>query len=304
MEEFRPFSGSSDFLSSTDATVSKHAQVIYKQLCAQALLMRASPLTHDLVERTVLSRDSLSAIVAAVLAEKINAVVGGASAETSAFEDALLHHLSGPRVVRCLVSDLYKMISADPAVDCMLPPLLFFKGFHALSLHRVAHQLWVRDSPGDRLASLRLQSIGAGLFSVDIHPGAEIGPGVMIDHASGVVIGGTAVVGSDTYMLHSVTLGATGKPARGGRRHPTIRDGVTLGAGATILGDIVIGTGVSVGAHAVVTRPVPAGCTVVGVNKVLSRHPSSRSQPPDRQRLGHAAEQQPSSKFAQPSSRL
>jgi len=299
-----PLSGSSDFLASTDATVARHAHAIYEQLCTQALLMLASPLTHDLVERTVLSRNSLSAIVAAVLAEKLNAVVREGSADMSAFEHVLLRHLATPRVVRGLVCDLYKIISADPASDCMLPPLLFFKGFHAVSLHRVAHELWVRNSPGDRLASLRLQSFGAALFSVDIHPGAKIGPGVMIDHASGVVIGGTAVVGSDIYMLHHVTLGATGKPVHGSQRHPTIRDGVTLGAGATILGNVVVGTGVTVGAHAVVTRAVPAGCTVVGVNKVLPQHPSSRSHPPDCQRLGHAAAKQEPSHDAKPSSRL
>jgi serine O-acetyltransferase len=203
---YRPLAGSSDFLSSSDATVSRHAHAIHEQLRDQALLMRASPLTHNLVERTVLSRDSLSAIVAAVLAEKLNPVVLEGSAEMIAFERVLLHHLSSPQVVRCLVCDLYKIVSADPASDSLLPPLLFFKGFHALCLHRVAHELWVRNSPGDRPASLRLQSIAAALFSVDIHPGAEIGPGAMIDHASGVVIGGTAVVGSDIYMLHQVTL--------------------------------------------------------------------------------------------------
>jgi carbonic anhydrase/acetyltransferase-like protein (isoleucine patch superfamily) len=97
-----------------------------------------------------------------------------------------------------------------------------------------------------------------------------------------------------SLLLHQVTLGATGRPTHGAKRHPTIRDGVTLGAGASILGDVVIGAGVTVGAHAVVTRPVPAGCTVVGVNKVLPRHPGgSRSHPQDTRKLGHLAKEQP-----------
>jgi len=181
----------------------------------------------------------------------------------------MIHLLSMPRLLRCLVCDLYKIVSIDPASDGMLQPLLFFKGFHAMCLYHVAHALWMRNGPADRFAALRLQSFGAELFSVDIHPAAQIGPGVMLDHASGIVIGGTAIVGSDIYMLHQVTLGATGKPMYGAKRHPTISDGVILGAGATVLGDIIIGKGVTVGASAVVTRPVPHGCTVVGVNKIL-----------------------------------
>ena len=101
---------------------------------------------------------------------------------------------------------------------------------------------------------------------VDIHPAASIGDGVMLDHASSIVIGETSILGSDCYVLHGVTLGATGKPAPHSKRHPTIGNSVTLGAGCTVLGDVRVGDGATVGAHAVVTRNVPAGETVTGVN--------------------------------------
>jgi len=229
----------------------------------------------------VLSRSSLSEAAAAVLVEQLrSAGLGEGGAESAALWREVSSALAAPWLLRCVVCDLYKILDVDPAATGLLQPLLYFKGFHALTLHRVAHHLWARDDgPADRFAALRLQSAGASLFSVDIHPAATIGPGVMLDHASGVVIGGTAVVGSDVYMLHGVTLGATGKPMHGAKRHPTIADSVTLGAGATVLGDILVGSGVTVGASAVVTRAVPEGSTVVGVNKVLdgSQRPPSEA---------------------------
>jgi serine O-acetyltransferase len=263
-----PLSGD-DYLHCSDELVLTHADIILEQLRTQAALMRNSPLTCALAERTVLAHSTLSEIVASVLSEKLRPVIPPDSAEMAGFEHEMGHLLKTHRLLRCLVCDLYKIVSVDPASDGMLQPLLFFKGFHAVCLYHIAHALWMRNGPADRFAALRLQSIGAEMFSVDIHPAAQIGPGVMIDHASGVVIGGTAIVGSDIYMLHQVTLGATGKPMYGAKRHPTISDGVILGAGATVLGDIVIGKGVTVGASAIVTRPVPQGCTVVGVNKIL-----------------------------------
>ena len=101
--------------------------------------------------------------------------------------------------------------------------------------------------------------------------GATIGNGVMLDHASGIVIGSTAIVGSDVYMLHGVTLGATGKPTFGAKRHPTIGSCVVIGAGATVLGDVMVGNGCTVGAAAIVTKSVPDGSTVIGVNKLVSK---------------------------------
>ena len=163
-----------------------------------------------------------------------------------------------------------KIVTVDPAVESLLQPFLFFKGFHALSVHRVANSLWRAGGKVERAAALFLQSRASELFGVDIHPGATIGSGVMLDHASGIVIGGTAVLGCDLYILHSVTLGATGKPtAPGAKRHPTIGSRCTLGAGCTVLGDVCVGDGATVGAAAVATRDVPPGATVVGVNKLV-----------------------------------
>jgi len=126
--------------------------------------------------------------------------------------------------------------------------------------------------------ALMLQSRASELFAVDIHPSATIGPGVMLDHGTGVVIGGTAVLGADLYILHNVTLGATGKPMGGAKRHPTVGDGVILGAGCTVLGDITVGSGATVGGGAIVTKPVPPGGTVIGNNKLVSRNEARRKK--------------------------
>ena len=141
-----------------------------------------------------------------------------------------------------------------------LIPFLYFKGFHALQVHRVAHWLWQQRR---RLFSLLLQNHASTVFGVDIHPAAKIGTGVMIDHATGVVIGETAVVEDNVSILQSVTLGGTGKDA--GDRHPKVRCGALLSAGATVLGNIEIGTGAKVGAGSVVLADVPAHTTVVGI---------------------------------------
>lgn len=257
------------YLEATSVDVFKHAEYLFKQLRAEAAEMSNSPLTADFAERIVFNSSSLSEVAAAVLLEKLYVAVPQESPEATALQQEVVDILSKPQLIRALVCDIYKVLAVDPAADSALQPLLFFKGFHGLTLQRVAHELWERNGPADRYAALRLQSHGSELFGVDIHPGAAIGPGVMIDHASGVVIGSTAVLGSDIYMLHGVTLGATGKPMYGKKRHPTISDGVTLGAGSTVLGDITMGKGVTVGAAAVVTRDIQEGETVVGVNKVL-----------------------------------
>ena len=137
----------------------------------------------------------------------------------------------------------------------------------------MAHTLWCGGGAAQMGAALMLQSRASELFGVDIHPAATVGNGVMLDHATGVVVGSTAVLGSDLYCLHGVTLGATGKPTFGAKRHPTVGRACVLGAGATVLGDVAVGDGATVGAGAIVTRDVPAGSTVVGVNKLVEKPP-------------------------------
>jgi serine O-acetyltransferase len=148
----------------------------------------------------------------------------------------------------------------DPACPDVLTPLLFFKGFQALVCYRVAHHLW---KMGRREFALYLQSLVAETFAVDIHPAAQIASGILLDYATGFVAGETAVIEEDVSILHEVTLGGTGKER--GDRHPKVRSGVLLGAGAKILGNVEIGRGAKVGAGSVVLKDVPAHTSVAGV---------------------------------------
>ena len=162
----------------------------------------------------------------------------------------------------------------DPACHSYVQAFLFFKGFHALESYRLAHWLW---NGGRKLMALFVQNRMSDLFAVDIHPAAKLGRGIMIDHATGVVIGETATVGDDVSMLHGVTLGGTGKEHED--RHPKVGRGVLLSAGAKVLGNIQIGEYSKVAAGSVVLKPVPPYTTVAGVparviGKVHSERPS------------------------------
>ncbi len=163
----------------------------------------------------------------------------------------------------------------DPAEPTVLEVIFTYPGVHALWGYRISHWLWQR---GARLAARALGELTRILTGVDIHPGARIGPGLFIDHATGVVIGETAEVGEDVTIFHGVTLGGTGRDR--GKRHPTIGDRVTLGAGAKVLGAIKIGEDSRIGANSVVVKEVPASAVVVGVpGQIVSRsEPSSEDE--------------------------
>lgn len=165
-----------------------------------------------------------------------------------------------PALGQAARSDLVAVFDRDPACHQMLQPLLFFKGFQAMQAYRVGHWLW---SQGRKDMAYFFQARISELFGVDIHPGARIGQGIMIDHAHSIVIGETAVVGDNVSMLHSVTLGGTGK--EDDDRHPKIGDGVLIGAGAHVLGNIKIGNCSRIAAGSVVLSPVPPCKTVAGV---------------------------------------
>ena len=169
-----------------------------------------------------------------------------------------------PKLVQSAARDLRAIHSRDPACRSPIEPLLFFKGFLALTTHRVAHHLWERDR---RPLALYFQSLCSEVFAVDIHPAARIGCGILLDHATGFVVGETAVIEDDVSILHAVTLGGTGK--EGGLRHPVVRSGVLLGAGAKILGRVVVGEGAKVGAGSVVLEDVAPHKTVAGVPAVV-----------------------------------
>lgn len=167
-------------------------------------------------------------------------------------------------IVRQIIHDLHAIVARDPACDTPLTPLLWFKGFHAITTHRLAHWLWAH---GRQHYALHLQSLASETFAVDIHPAARLGQGILLDHATGFVVGETAVIEDDVSILHAVTLGGTGKDK--GDRHPKVRRGVLIGAGAKILGNIEIGEGAKIGAGSVVLQPVAAHTTVAGVPAVL-----------------------------------
>jgi serine O-acetyltransferase len=157
-------------------------------------------------------------------------------------------------------ADIVAVADRDPATNRYIEPLLYFKGFHAIETHRLAHWLWNR---GRKDLAYYLQSRSSSVFQTDIHPAARIGRGIFLDHATGLVAGETAVIGDNVSMLHGVTLGGTGK--EDGDRHPKIGSGVMIGAGAKILGNIEIGHCARIAAGSVVLHSVPPCKTVAGV---------------------------------------
>ncbi|WP_185985369.1 serine O-acetyltransferase [Aureimonas mangrovi] len=159
-----------------------------------------------------------------------------------------------------LRTDLQAVFDRDPACERFIEPLLYFKGFHAIQTHRLAHWLW---SAGRRDFALYLQSRSSSVFQTDIHPAARMGRGIFLDHATGLVVGVTATIGDNVSILQDVTLGGTGKEF--GDRHPKISDGVLIGAGAKILGNIRVGRCSKVASGSVVLHEVPANSTVAGI---------------------------------------
>jgi serine O-acetyltransferase len=157
-------------------------------------------------------------------------------------------------------ADIIAVADRDPACMRLIEPVLYFKGFHAIQTHRIAHWLW---NAGRRDFALILQSLSSETFQTDIHPAARIGRGIFLDHATGLVVGSTAVIGDDVSMLQGVTLGGTGKER--GDRHPKIGRGVLIGAGAKILGNIEVGHCARVASGSVVLQAVPPAVTVAGV---------------------------------------
>ncbi|HYP56939.1 MAG TPA: serine O-acetyltransferase [Beijerinckia sp.] len=165
-----------------------------------------------------------------------------------------------PSIAEAFRADIAAVVDRDPACTRVLEPVLFFKGFHAIQTHRLAHGLW---KAGREDFALYLQSRSSEVFQTDIHPAAKLGKGIFLDHATGLVVGSTAVIEDDVSMLQDVTLGGTGKER--GDRHPKIRPGVLIGAGAKILGNIEIGRCSRIAAGSVVLQPVPDHKTVAGV---------------------------------------
>lgn len=215
------------------------------------------PLLAPFATATVLGQASLEAVIAERIAARLDhpdlsgAVIRVAYLEACAADKA---------ISQALRADIMAVLDRDPAVTRAIEPVLYFKGFHAIETHRLAHHLW---ETGQRDFALYLQSRMSSVFSVDIHPQVPLGRGIFLDHATGVVIGMTAVIEDDVSILQGVTLGGTGKER--GDRHPKIRRGVLIGAGAKVLGNIEVGHCARIAAGSVVLKPVPHNTTVAGI---------------------------------------
>jgi serine O-acetyltransferase len=167
---------------------------------------------------------------------------------------------SQPAIGEAFRADIVATVDRDPATLRFMEPVLYYKGFHAIQTHRLAH--WLKNN-GRKDFALYLQSRSSSVFQCDINPAARIGRGIFLDHATGLVVGETAVIDDDVSILHDVTLGGTGKENED--RHPKIRHGVMIGAGAKILGNIEVGHCARIAAGSVVIKPVPNNVTVAGV---------------------------------------
>lgn len=215
------------------------------------------PALAGFLNATILSHSRLEQAMATRLAQLLESADLGAMYIRGLFDEA---YDSDSFVREALRADIATVFDRDPACSRYLEPILYFKGFQAIQSYRVAHWLW---QVGRKDMALFVQSRGSKVFGVDIHPNAKIGRGIFVDHATGVVIGETAVVGDNVSLLHGVTLGGTGKA--NDDRHPKVGHGVMIGAGAKILGNIKIGSCSRIAAGSVVLKPVPRETTVAGV---------------------------------------
>ncbi|MDR2389316.1 MAG: serine O-acetyltransferase [Tannerellaceae bacterium] len=224
---------------------------------------RGEPALRNLLDAQVLNHPDFKHALAALLAGSC----------IFAQEDIPLHRSilevleKDPTMVEYAVCDLVAVVEKDPASDTFLEVFLFFKGYHSLELYRISHNLWLQ---GRRYLAYYIQSRVSQLYGVDIHPAARIGKGTFIDHATGLVVGETALIEDNVSILHGVTLGGTGKQS--GKRHPTIGKNCLLGAHATVLGNIMVGEGSVIGAGSVVLHSVPAHSLAAGVPAVNKGH--------------------------------
>jgi serine O-acetyltransferase len=227
--------------------VRREAEEISAQEPALGGFIYASVLSHARLEDAVCHR----------LARRLQHAVLDPGLVHKTFHEVLN---ADPTVGEDFRADLMAWAQRDPACDRLIEPLLYFKGFHALQTYRIGHRLW---KAGRKDFALYLQSLVSRFLQLDIHPAAKIGRGIMIDHATGIVIGETAVVGDNCSLLHGVTLGGSGNEE--GDRHPKIGRGVMIGAGATILGNIKVGDCARIAAGSVVLKDVPPRRTMAGV---------------------------------------
>ena len=215
------------------------------------------PSLVSLIHDTIINQPDFAHALAFHLSGKFQDQTISAVAYNHLFNDIMTE---SPCVVEASIADLTAIKQRDPATKCYVIPMLYFKGFLALQVSRLANHLWKKGR--ETLAS-HIQSRNSEVFSVDIHPAAKIGKGILLDHASSFVCGETATIADNVSILHEVTLGGSGKES--GDRHPKVASNVLIGAGAKLLGNIKIGEGAKIGAGSVVLTDVPAHTTFVGV---------------------------------------
>lgn len=222
---------------------------------AEAAMAREPALTA-LLTSTILEQPDM----ATALAYRIGQRLAGDELPAEVIARVVLKAIdAAPSILEAVHADLKAVVERDPASGRLIEPFLFFKGFAAIETQRIAHRLWL---DGRRDMAMLLQSRSSSVFQTDIHPGASLGKGIFIDHATGVVIGETVEIEDEVSILQDVTLGGTG--THRGKRHPTIRTGVMIGAGAQIFGPIEIGAYSKIAAGSLVTTAVPAHSTAVG----------------------------------------
>jgi serine O-acetyltransferase len=247
-----------------DKTADNVWQNIRSQTRAHA---EREPILASFLHATILNHQSLETALSFHLANKLDTPTVSAMLIREVIQEALN---SDPAIGRAARADLVAMKTRDPTVISLSVPFLFYKGFHALQAYRVAHWLWHQQRQS---LALLMQNLISVVFGVDIHPAAKVGQGIMLDHATGIVIGETAVVEDNVSLMQSVTLGGTGKES--GDRHPKVREGVLISAGAKVLGNIEIGVGAKIAAGSVVLKSVEPHTTVAGVPAVVVGRPRS-----------------------------
>jgi serine O-acetyltransferase len=220
-------------------------------------VVRQEPELSSFIYSSVLHHDRLEQVVAHRIAERLGHPDVSSELIRQAYADALE---DAPALGDAFRADIVATYDRDPATNRFMEPVLYFKGFHAIQTHRLAHWLWGK---GRKDFAFYLQSRGSSVFQCDIHPAARIGRGIFLDHATGLVVGETAAIDDDVSILHDVTLGGTGNEV--GDRHPKIGRGVMIGAGAKILGNIEVGHCARIAAGSVVVKAVPHNTTVAGV---------------------------------------
>lgn len=220
-------------------------------------LVENEPMLASFFHATILKHHDLGAALSYILANKLANPIMPAIALREIIEEA---YQTQPKIIASAACDIRAVKQRDPAVELWSTPLLYLKGFHALQSYRITHYLWKQQR---KALAIYLQNQISVAFDVDIHPAAQIGCGIMFDHATGIVIGETSVIENDVSILQGVTLGGTGKEC--GDRHPKVREGVMIGAGAKILGNIEVGRYAKIGANSVVLQAIPEYCTAAGV---------------------------------------